>query len=387
MSARSARRLAAVTAVLVIAVIALPRLPPVRTIVLTAALVPEMIQLGPPPLTMAAPPPARETVYYGTPLDRMDIYFPAGAARGSSRPAVVLALGVHPQPIDHPDITRLATAISRAGVVVGVPDSTDLRNLRVTPAEPGHLADAFLTVASRPEVDAGRVGLAGFSAGASIALLAAADRRIAASVRYVSAFGGYADAERLLVDVATRTSLSDGQAIAWPSDAGIRRDVLELALATLDSDSARDHLRARLTPIVSADGPPAGPSPGDLDDLSGDPRAMYLLFTAPDRNGATAAIASLRPDLRSHLAGISPLSVAGDIRSPVFLLHGAPDTAIPVAHAALLEEAIGDQVVRTTIFGRFGHEQPGVTGLDLDDAGDIWELSLYLRDIVAAATE
>jgi dienelactone hydrolase len=252
MSTRSARRLAALTAVLVIAVLALPRLPPIRTIVLTAALVPEMIQLGPAPLSMAAPPPGRETVYYGTPLDRMDIYLPAGAARASSRPAVVLALGVHPQPIDHPDITSLATAMSRAGVVVGVPDSTDLRNLRVTPAEPGHLADALLTIASLPEVNAGRVGLAGFSAGASIALLAAAEPHIAARVRYVSAFGGYADAERLLVDVATRTSLTDGQTIAWQPDAGIRRDVLELALATLDSDSARDYLRARLTPIVSA---------------------------------------------------------------------------------------------------------------------------------------
>jgi dienelactone hydrolase len=387
MSTRSARRLAALTAVLVIAVLALPRLPPIRTIVLTAALVPEMIQLGPAPLSMAAPPPGRETVYYGTPLDRMDIYLPAGAARASSRPAVVLALGVHPQPIDHPDITSLATAMSRAGVVVGVPDSTDLRNLRVTPAEPGHLADALLTIASLPEVNAGRVGLAGFSAGASIALLAAAEPHIAARVRYVSAFGGYADAERLLVDVATRTSLTDGQTIAWQPDAGIRRDVLELALATLDSDSARDYLRARLTPIVSATEPPTGPQPGDLDDLSGDTRAMYVLFTAADRQAATEAIASLSSDLRNHLAGISPLTVAGDIRAPVFLLHGAPDTAIPVAHAALLEEAIGDEVVRATIFGRFGHEQPGVTGLDLDDAGDIWELSLYLRDIVAAATE
>jgi len=72
---------------------------------------------------------------------------------------------------------------------------------------------------------------------------------------------------------------------------------------------------------------------------------------------------------------------------PVFLLHGRPDTAVPVIHATLLRDAIGEDVVRTTIFGRFGHGQPGSDGLGVDDAGDIFELSLFLRDIVAAGTE
>ena len=64
----------------------------------------------------------------------MDVYLPAGARPGAGLPAVVLALGVHPAPIDDPRIVKIATAIARAGVVVGVPDSTALRELRVTPA-------------------------------------------------------------------------------------------------------------------------------------------------------------------------------------------------------------------------------------------------------------
>jgi dienelactone hydrolase len=368
------------------AVLLAPHLAPVRTAALTVALVPEMLDMSVRPLSAATADPTRESVSYGTPSDRMDVYLPAGAASGSGLPAVVLELGVHPQPIEAPEIVHLASTIARAGVVVGVPDSTALRNLQVTPEEPAHLADAVLVLAQRPEVDPERIGLAGFSAGASIALIAATDERLAGHLDYVSSFGGYADARRLLVDVATRTSTGAAGTIAWQPDPGIRHDVLELALGGLADQPERDRLRAVLAPIVAADAPPSGPPPG-AEAFSGDAAALLALFSAPSRAAGEAAVASLSPSLLARLDAISPITVADRIGVPVFLLHGVADTAIPVAHAELLRDAIGDQVARLTEFGRFGHGQPGANGLSLDDAGDVVALALYLRDIVAAATE
>jgi dienelactone hydrolase len=268
-----------------------------------------------------------------------------------------------------------------------VPDSTPLRELRVTPDEPRHLADAYLVLASREEVDPRRVGLAGFSAGASMAMLAAADTRIASDVGYVSAFGAYADAERLLADVASRTTLTSNGVKAWQPDPGIRRDVLELMLVAIEDEPGIERLRELLPPIVAADTAPAGPDHAVAASLHGDARGVYLLFTAGDRAAAEAAVESLSAELREQLAGISPLTVQYDVETHVFLLHGLSDNAIPVEHADLLENALAGRVVRSTRFGTFGHEQPGLTGLDPDDAGDIWALALYLRDIVAAATE
>jgi dienelactone hydrolase len=379
--------------VVVLFVLLLPRTAPVRTIVLTAELVPSILGLLPEE-DAAADGPRVESTTYGTPVDRMDVWLPPGAharfdgdAHGARLPAVVLALGVHPQPIDHPDITRVARAIAGAGVVVGVPDSTPLRELRVTPDEPAHLADAYLVLASRAEVDPRRVGLAGFSAGASMAILAAADPRIASDIRYVSAFGAYADAERLLADVATRTTRAGAGVKAWQPDPGIRRDVLELMLVAIEDEPGVDRLRELLPPVVAADAAPAGPDHAVAASLGGDSRGVYLLFTAADRAAAEAAVESLSVELREQLAGISPLTVEYDVETHVFLLHGLSDNAIPVEHADLLQAALTARVVRSTRFGTFGHEQPGLAGLDPDDAGDIWALALYLRDIVAAATE
>jgi dienelactone hydrolase len=382
------RSSAVVVAALVVALIlGVLFVPPVQTAGRTLLLLPELIELPLRPLSAFTPQPDVTTTTYGTPGDRIDIYVPAGAAPDASLPGVVLALGVHPQPIDHPDVVRIAHAISRLGVVVGVPDSSALRQTRVTPEEPAHLADAALLVARQPEVDPTRVGLAGFSAGASIALIAAADDRIATSLRFVSAFGAYADARLLLIDVATRTMSRDGEIQPWAPDPGIRRDVLELFLGVVEPPPARDRLRELLQPIVAADEPPAGPDPTVAAGFSGDALVAYLLFTAPDRRSAIAAIDSASPGLRRQLAGISPLNFGPRVRAPVFLMHGESDRAIPISHAALLADSLGPAVARFTRFGRFEHGQPGAEGLTIEDVPDVWELLLHLHAIVAAATE
>lgn len=325
--------------------------PPVLTATRTALLLTEMVELPVRPLGLVSAEPRRLSLTYGQPGDRLDVYLPAEASATDPRPAVVLALGVHPQPIDAPDIVRIASAIARVGVVVGVPDSTALRELRLEPTAPAHLVDAVLAVAALPEVDHHRIGLAGFSAGASIALVAAADSRIADDLLYVSAFGGYADAAMLLVDVASRTMLLEDEAVAWLPDEGITRDLRALAREAV-GDAAADQL-----------------------------------FESATRQQAQALIDGLPTAPRTHLDAISPLHHLDGIAAPVYLLHGVTDAAIPISHAHLLRDALAERVARLTVFGRFGHGQPGEDGLGLDDAPDLWALLLHLHDIVAATTE
>lgn len=371
-------------AVVVVLSVAFLTFAPFRNAVRIAVLLPELMELPIRPLTSVTGSPRRATMHYGEPRpDPMVVYFPADATPDHRHGAVVLSLGIHSEPLDHPDIVRIASAICRLGLVVALPDSAALRASRVSEEEPHRLARAVRQVAALPEVDSSRVGLAGFSAGASMALMAAADPLIADELAFVHAFGGYADAATLLVDVATRTQLDHGVAQPWPAEPGIRADVLGILLASIEPADDAARLQGVLEPIVAADRPPSGPEDAVAAGLEGDALAAYLLFTATDREAAVAALAGASAPLRTRLAAISPLSVVHRLSAPTFVMHGVGDRAIPVSHAFALEEAIPSNALsRVSIFTSFQHEQPGRQGLGAEDLPDVWELFWHLNGLV-----
>lgn len=377
----------------IVASVAFVAVPPFATAVRATGLLAELLEFGVRPLSATTSAPLRTTTTYGSsPADRLDIYLPADAVADASRAAVVLSLGIHPLSLDHPDISRIAGGVARLGLVVGVPESTALNETRVTPEEPARLAEAALVVAARPEVDPTRVGIAGFSAGASVALVAAADPRIADSLAFVSAFGGYADAGTLLVDVATRTQRVDGQTRLtrpWAAEPYVRRDIAALLLATIRPSRERDRLEALLAPVIESDDPPTGPDPAVLAELQrADVRVAYQLIAAASREDAEAALADLSDEVRGPLAAISPVSAAAGLRTRVFLMHGESDRSIPISHVHLIADALPEGVLaRLTVFDLFQHVQPGKDGLTLEQAPDLWQLYLYLHDLVALTTE
>ncbi len=342
------------------------------------------------PLAATTSEPRRITTTYGSaPADRLDIYLPADAREDGSRAAVVLSLGIHPLSLDDPDTSRIAGGIARLGLVVGVPESSALRESRVTPDEPGRLAEAVLVVAARPEVDPTRVGLAGFSAGASVALVATADPRIAERLAFVSAFGGYADAGTLLVDVASRTQESAGEVIPWAAEPYVRRDVAALLIGAIPPSLERDRLAALVEPIVESEDPPSGPDAAVLSTLHDpDVRAAYRLLVASSRAEAEAALGASSAEVRRSLAAISPVAAAPRIQAKVFLMHGESDRSIPVSHVHHIAQALpAGSLARLTVFDLFQHVQPGKDGLTLEQLPDLWQLYRYLHDLVALTTE
>ncbi|HUG47127.1 MAG TPA: hypothetical protein VMP67_01820 [Candidatus Limnocylindria bacterium] len=382
------RVLLGVGIVLLVYVAALFLVPPVMTATRAVLLLPELVQLPIHPLQQVTPQPRSFTTSYGTPPDRLDVYVPADTQPTGRLPGVVLVLGFHPVPVDDPAIVRIAEGISRLGVVVGVQESTSLMESRIDPAEPAHIADALLVLAGLPEVDPHRLGLIGFSAGGSLAMMAAADPRIAADLRFVSNFGGYADAETFLVDIATRTMELEGEILPWQPGLSIRLEILELMLKAVEPADQRAGLRSAIEPAIRAEDSPDGPDPAIERALSGDALAAYRLFTAPDRAAARAALAQTSAGLRADLAAISPLEVVDRLEALVFTLHGENDNAIPISHAVMLDSAFEpEQVGHFTRFGTVGHEPPFQDGLALEDLPDLFQLTIYVHHIVAAATE
>lgn len=396
-------------AAILVAAAAFVTVRPFRIAVLTAALVPELLDKDPKLLSAFVPGPTRLTVSYGADGSLMDIYLPAGgvdaggaAAAGpgtgddagrvptaiaSGYPVVVFVLGVNPVPRDHPAVVRTAQAIARLGLAVTVPESPAMRTGQIRAAEPHGLVEVFEALAGRPEIDRDRIGFAGFSAGGSVALVAAADPEIAGRVAYVNAFGAWADPETFLVDIVTRSMALGNGTAPWSPGELTRTTYLQLALGFVDDPSLVALIRDRLAPSFAGEQLPERPTfdPAIAAALHGDALVVYQLSTAPDRATAEEALGRLSPIARATLDGLSPVAVAPQLRAPIYLMHDQGDTAIPYSHLERLAAAVPPDVLqRATLFALFDHVQPR-EGIDPAALPEFWKLAWHLQAVMDRA--
>lgn len=365
---------------------------PFRVSVLTLTLVPELLNVGPRPLSAFTPAPRRESVTYGAAVaDRMDLYLPATSPADlgtpARYPALLLVLGVNPVPLDDERVIRTATAIARLGFVVAAPESLKMRNWEISPDEPAHLVEAFEVVAARPEVDANRIGMAAFSVGAAVALLAATHPQIAERVRYINAFGGFGDAERLLVESATRSMVVSGQPRPWKMGNLAREMFLRVILRLVDDEVVKEQVRLRVEPIIRGDGAnPSSFDPAFAATLTGDALEAYRLATATTVATAEAALAALSGTKRETLVRLSVNRVVGfGVRAPVYLMHDEGDTAIPFSQLGPLASAIAPPLLkRVTEFRFFDHVEPGGS-ISFDAIPELLKLNAHLNEVLRVA--
>ncbi len=160
----------------------------------------------------AAPVTALETTYpRGAEVLPASLYRPRRSGR---LPGWVVLHGLTWTGREHPSLIRFVRALAAAGNVVFVPDIPEWRALRVAPTVTLATIDAAVrTLHERAEVDPARVGLLGFSFGATHALVAAADPAIAGLLRGIAAWGGYYDVPRLFRFGVTGEHDLDG--VSW----------------------------------------------------------------------------------------------------------------------------------------------------------------------------
>ena len=157
-------------------------------------------------------------------------------------------------------------------------------------------------------VDHARVGLGGFSVGASFALVASADEGIRDRVNFVNALGPYFDAEQLLLQAASRIVVYDGVRTEWePAELTLSVIGNEL-IETLDSPSDAEFLAEFVLSDMDA-------RTGELETLTPQGRTVAQLLRGVGPEDAAALYETLPSSFHADLAGISPSSYVQDIRA------------------------------------------------------------------------
>ena len=383
------RRLRRIGAVLLVVALVALAWEPTRVALQTAILLPNLLDAGPKVLSVFSDAPQRSSLPYrtaesGADPDLAELWLPAWARAERPAGAMLLVFGVNNLGRNHPSIERVADGLARTGVAVLVPDSRTLLEGRLEVGEIDGVVRAFQLLAARPEVDRARIGIVGFSVGGSLALLAARDPRIAEQVRWVNAFGAFADAQSYLASVAAHAYLGpDGAPVAWTPSPLAREVFLRFVLDQVDADSDRAALEAALGSAILAGDRPT-PDRALRDALESDAgRAVHDLLTVSSLDSATEAIAAMPAESLRFMGAISPLRHLDGLRADVHLMHETEDHHVPYVESRSLVEALdpAGRLVQHTEFRLFDHVQPD--DLDLVAAApELVKLLLHVRSLM-----
>jgi dienelactone hydrolase len=289
------------------------------------------------PVDLISDPPRREhvTIDYesrnGPRSIEADLYVPAQGAR---HVGVVFSMGAPPLKLDDPRLVRIAEDAARSGVVMLVPFSDRLDDISIEPEEIDALVAEFKYVQGVPQVDPTRVGFFGASVGGSLALVAAADPRIADEVDHVVSFGGYFDALSTFGAIATHRIEYKDVDEQWTPKAHAERVVAYQLIDRLPDPRDRDLLTRT---FIDAE-PPA---PEELATLSPVARSSYNFLANRDPSAVAALSRRLPPDAIADFDYLSPKTSIDRVKADLFILHDRADPYVPYTESRRLKDAIG----------------------------------------------
>ena len=380
------RRIGLLVLVLTVAAVAWE---PTRVGIQTTILLPNLLDAGPKPLDLFSAAPQRMAVEYRPATDAADaelaeLWMPSWARPDEPAGAMLLVLGVNNVGRNHPVVARVADGLARTGVAVLVPDSRVLLEGRLEAGEVDGVVRAFQLLADRPEVDPERVGIVGFSVGGSLALLAAADPRIAEDVQWVNAFGAFADAATYLAAVSAHAYRgASGEDVAWTPSPLAREIYLGFLLDQVPRAADRRALDEALGDAVLGAERPQHDDELRASLASDTARTIHDLLTAGSLADAERAIGRLPEASRAFIDAISPARHADGLRSAVHLMHETEDHHVPYVESRALASVLREAgLLRAhTEFRLFDHVQPD--DVDLVAASpELVKLLLHVRTLL-----
>ena len=256
---------------------------------------------------------------------------------GKRRAGLLVFLGANAAGADDPDVINLGQALARAGFAVMYYWSPTMgEKAQVDAGEIGNLVAAFEHLREEDYVDPQRVGLAGFSVGASFALVAAADPRIADDIAFVNAFGGYYDAADLIVQIAAGKAMDERGERDWAVDRLTRRVYNNMLIDSIDDPAHQEAARAI-----------AGGSGYDPDGrLPLSTEAAFAMLAGVDYIGmARWRYAQLSDNFRTRVDSIAPSHHVEQWSSDTAMrvMHDVGDPLIPVGESRRLVDALEEQ--------------------------------------------
>jgi pimeloyl-ACP methyl ester carboxylesterase len=296
-------------------------------------------------------------------------------------PTFVFANGATPDGRAHPVVQRLGVALGRAGYAVHIPDLPGVANGELTPATLAAAIACTSEVAESSDTREGRVALVGVSIGATLALLVAADRRLAARISAVACIAPFSDLAKVMLLATTGMYRGSGGGLQrYPVPpalaAGLARSVAEM-LSGADAATLGQELRTLAVDSIDPLSQLRSPSREQLGPAA---TAVRELLANRDAGRFDALYEALPAGIRETVESLSPVCSAERVLAPVEIATAPQDRYFPVAESLAL--AARPQV-RVTITSMLAHATPRLDPRNL--AGLARLDRFFVRSLLAAS--
>jgi len=277
-------------------------------------------------------------------------------ARRPPWPALVFMNGATPEGRDHPTVRSLGLAMARAGFVTYVPDLAGVARGELSPGTLAESSAVAEFAAGSGTTAGGRVGVAGVSVGATLALLAAADPRLQQRISVVACvapFGDLAEVMRL----ATTGTYRDGERLARHMPPPYLRVGLARSLAAMLPGTPATEALCRDLRALVIDSDSAVELPVRSFRAAGhDAESVFALLANTDPARFDVLYDALPSDVQAAVVSLSPVRVAELLRAPVEIATAPNDAYFPLSQARAL--AAASTCVRLTITSLLAHATP-----------------------------
>ena len=296
-------------------------------------------------------------------------------------PALLFTNGATPNGRAHPVVRRMALALARSGYATFVPDLPGVAQGELTLASLAAAVECTQEVVDAPETRNRRVGLVGVSVGGTLALLAAADERLAPRISLVACVAPYTDLRKVIMLATTGVYRDETGALSvYPTPpslaVGLGRSLASMLPTTAGASGLR---RTLLTLDTASNDPLAVLRSGPFGSLDRSANAVRDLLANRDPARFDGLADALTVEIRNTIAKLSPLSVARRISAPIEIATAPRDPYFPVAEARALASA---HKARVTVTPALAHAEPR---LDRESLVGLAGLGAFVvRSLVAA---
>jgi pimeloyl-ACP methyl ester carboxylesterase len=293
-------------------------------------------------------------------------------------PAFLFANGTTPDGRAHPVLLRLGLALARSGYAFCIPDLPGVPSGELTPAALSAAVDCTIELADDPRTRRGRPGLVGVSVGGALALLVAADQKLAPRISVVVCIAPFSDLEKVILLATTGTYRGERGDEPYPVPGSLSLGLGRSLMALLPPDVSEggpdrkqrdlEHAGLSLEPgLLQGASDPAGAAVGALL-ANRDPERFDSLFEELPRS------------IRRAVAALSPVHSVSQLLAPVEIAAAPRDRYFPAAECYAL--AARNSNVRVTVTSALGHAVPR---LDLANLGGLRRFDqLLVRSLRAA---